>query len=59
MKNKKYCFICVLCKTEGYTLMVEVKEDEYDLNKLISLLKIEANWSLLFSENSIFRSKNV
>ena len=57
VKNKKYCFLCVLCKMEGYTLMVEVKEDEYDLNKLISLLKIEANWSLLFSENNIISYK--
>ena len=52
-KIKTYCFICILCKMEGYTLIVEVKEDEYDLNKLISLLKIETNWSLLFSENNI------
>ena len=52
-KIKTYCFICILCKMEGYTLIVEVKEDEYDLNKLISLLKLETNWSLLFSENNI------
>ena len=36
---------------EGYTLIVEVKEDEYDLNKLISLLKIETNWSLILNLN--------
>ena len=36
---KTYCFICILCNMEGYTLIVEIKE-EFDLNKLISLLKI-------------------
>ena len=51
--TKTYCFICILCKMEGYTLIVEVKEGEYDLNKLISLLILEANWSLLFTENNI------
>ena len=56
-KNKTYCFICVLCKMEGYTLIVEVKENEYDLNKFISLLKIEANWALLFTENNIISYK--
>ena len=49
---KTYCFICILCNMEGYTLIVEIKE-EFDLNKLISLLKLETNWSLLFSENNI------
>ena len=54
--TKTYCFICILCKMEGYTLIIEVK-DEYDLNKLILLLKIENNWSLLFSENNIISYK--
>ena len=54
---KTYCFICVLCKMEGYTLMIEVKENEYDLNKFILLLKIELNWSLLFIENNIISYK--
>ena len=56
-KNITYCFICILCKMEGYTLLVEIKEGEYDLNKFISLLKIETNWSLLFSENNIISYK--
>ena len=54
--TKTYCFICVLCKMEGYTLITEVK-DEYDLNKLILLLKLENNWALLFSENNIISYK--
>ena len=56
-KNKTYCFICVLCKMEGYSLIIEVKEDEYDLNKFISLLNIETNWALLFNENNIISYK--
>ena len=50
--GKTYCFICILCKMEGHTLIVEVK-DGYDLNILISLLKQNLNWVLLFSENNI------
>jgi len=50
--GKNYCFICILCKMEGHAFIAEVKE-EYDLNKLIAILKIESNWSLLFSESNI------
>lgn len=52
--DKTYCFICVLCKMEGHTIIVEVKE-EYDLNKLLLLLKIQLKWSLLFSESNIIK----
>ena len=48
--DKNYCFICILCKMEGYTLIAEIKE-EYDLKELLKVLKKESNWSLLFSEN--------
>ena len=54
--NKTYCFICVLCKMEGYVLMVDVR-DEYDLNKFVLLLKNEGNWALLFNENNIISYK--
>ena len=47
-----YCFICVLCKMEGHTLIVEINEED-DLNKFISLLKENNNWNLLFSEDNI------
>ena len=56
-KTKTYCFICILCNMEGHTLIIEIKENEYDLNKFISLLKIESNWSLLFNENNIISYK--
>ena len=52
--NKNYCFICILCKMEGHTFIAEVKE-EYDLNKFISLLKVDSNWTLLFSESNILK----
>ena len=56
-KTKTFCFICVLCNMEGYTLIIEAKENEHDLNKFISSLKTESNRPSLFSENNIISYK--
>ena len=51
---KIYCFICVLYNMEENNLFSEIKENEYDSNKFIYLLKVESKWSLLFSEDKYY-----
>ena len=39
---------------EENILFMGIKENEYDSNKFIYLLKVESKWSLLFSEDKYY-----
>ena len=51
--NNVYCFLCVLCKMEGYVLLSEVKSS-YDMNQFTEEIKKKNLWFSIFVDlNSI------
>ena len=49
LDNKIYCFLCILCKLEGFVFLTEVKSS-YDINKLTEEIKKKNKWISIFSD---------